>query len=279
MQVDQAARLNDIYNLILNPGTRDWERQQLVTLKTAVEAGKNFKTELGQLEASLRPLAVRDNLTPDVTDFYRKITGNAAESTTFDLARFYANDEPHQERAIFAGGCFWCMVEPFETRPGIIAVVSGYTGGYTENPTYDQVLGQYTGHVEAVEIIFDNRIVKYADLVALFWQIIDPTDDQGQMNDRGNQYRPVIFVRNAQQRRIATAAKQQLAASDKYSRPIVVTIEAATKFWPAENFHQEFYKKNRQQYRRIERTHKQFLAVQHLHSKIRIGLSKLRKKS
>ncbi|ANK61439.1 peptide-methionine (S)-S-oxide reductase MsrA [Loigolactobacillus backii] len=278
MQPDQEARLNDVYNLILNKGTRDWERQQLLILKTAVETGNNFKTELARLEANLRPLAVRDNLTPDMTDFYRKITGNAENATAFDYSRHYAADGPNQERAIFAGGCFWCMVEPFETRPGIIAVTSGYTGGDTENPTYDQVIGQYTNHVEAVEIIFDTKIIKYADLVTLFWQIIDPTDDQGQMNDRGNEYRPVIFVRNAQQRKIATASKQQLVASGKYKRPIVTAIEPATKFWPAENFHQEFYKKNRQRYRRTEITRKQFLAVQHLQNKLRIGLKNLKKK-
>ncbi|MFD0898426.1 peptide-methionine (S)-S-oxide reductase MsrA [Loigolactobacillus binensis] len=276
MNAEQTDRLNDIYNLILNPATRDWERQQLVVLKSAVENGANFKAELARLEASLRPLAVRNNLTPDLTDFYQRITGNTV--ATFDLTRHYAVDGPNEERAIFAGGCFWCMVEPFDTRPGIIAVISGYTGGHTKNPTYEQVVGQYTGHVEAVEIIFDQRIVKYVDLVSLFWQITDPTDDQGQMDDRGNHYRPVIFVRNAQQRQIATASKAALAASGKYKKPIVTAIEPAQKFWPAENFHQEFYKKNRQRYKRLEHTRQQYLALQHLRSKIRVRLQKFKQK-
>jgi len=274
----QQVLLNDIYNLILNPATRDWERQQLVALKKAVEAGTAFKAELARLEASLRPLAVRDNLTPDVTDFYHKITGEPELAEPFDLTRHYAADQPYEERAIFAGGCFWCMVEPFDARPGISAVISGYTGGHTDKPTYEQVIGQHTGHVEAVEIIFDTRVVHYADLIELFWQITDPTDDQGQMNDRGTHYRPVIFVRNAQQRAIATASKQELAASGKYSRPIVTVIESAQKFWPAENFHQEFYKKNRQRYKRLEQTRRQFLAVQHLRSKLRRYLQRFKQK-
>ncbi|MFC6169220.1 peptide-methionine (S)-S-oxide reductase MsrA [Loigolactobacillus jiayinensis] len=278
MMEKQQVLLNDIYNLILNPATRDWERQQLVALKKAVEAGTAFKAELARLEASLRPLAVRDNLTPDVTDFYHKITGEPELAEPFDLTRHYAADQPYEERAIFAGGCFWCMVEPFDARPGISAVISGYTGGHTDKPTYEQVIGQHTGHVEAVEIIFDTRVVHYADLIELFWQITDPTDDQGQMNDRGTHYRPVIFVRNAQQRAIATASKQELAASGKYSRPIVTVIESAQKFWPAENFHQEFYKKNRQRYKRLEQTRRQFLAVQHLRSKLRRYLQRFKQK-
>ncbi|MHA5128606.1 peptide-methionine (S)-S-oxide reductase MsrA [Oenococcus oeni] len=274
----QEAQLNDIYNLILNPATRDWERAQLVKLKKAVAAGATFNTELARLEASLRPLALRNNMTPDMTDFYHKITGEPELAAKFDLSRHYAADQPYEARAIFAGGCFWCMVEPFDARPGIIAVISGYTGGHTENPSYDQVIGQYTGHVEAVEIIFDQRIVKYADLVNLFWQLIDPTDDQGQMNDRGSHYRPVIFVRDQQQQAIAMASKQALAASGKYKKPIVTAIEPAQKFWPAENFHQEFYKKNRQRYKRLERTRQQYLAVQHLRSKLQLGWQRFKRK-
>lgn len=262
-----------LYNLILNKATRTWEREQLMTTKKALEQENDLTVELAKLEAVLRPLAVRHNLTPDVADFYAQLTNQPQES--FDLSRFYQVDQPYEERAIFAGGCFWCMVEPFETRPGIIMVVSGYTGGTVVNPTYDQVATQTTGHVEAVEIIFDNRVVTYADLVAIFWQITDPTDAGGQINDRGQQYRPVIFVQNQKQRQIAEDSKKRLIASKRYQKPIVTTIEAATTFWPAENYHQQFYKKNRQRYQRIENARRQYLALQHLRSKFRLAWQRL----
>lgn len=262
-----------LYNLILNKATHTWEREQLMTTKKALEQENDLAVELAKLEAVLRPLAVRDNLTPDVADFYAQLTNQPQES--FDLSRFYQVDQPYEERAIFAGGCFWCMVEPFETRPGIIMVVSGYTGGTVVNPTYDQVATQTTGHVEAVEIIFDNRVVTYADLVAIFGQITDPTDAGGQINDRGQQYRPVIFVQNQKQRQIAEDSKKSLIASKRYQKPIVTTIEAATTFWPAENYHQQFYKKNRQRYQRIENARRQYLALQHLRSKFRLAWQRL----
>ena len=118
-----------------------------------------------------------------------------------------------QERAIFAGGCFWCMVQPFEELPGILSVLSGYTGGTTQNPTYEDVLTHQTGHTEAVEIIFDNSIVSYGELVELYWTLTDPTDAFGQFQDRGDNYRPVIFYDNAEQQQIATESKAQLQAS------------------------------------------------------------------
>ncbi|WP_376701446.1 peptide-methionine (S)-S-oxide reductase MsrA [Listeria booriae] len=170
---------------------------------------------------------------------------------------------------MFAGGCFWCMVEPFETKEGIISVLSGYTGGHVDNPTYEQVLGGYTGHVEAVEIIFDTRIWSYKALVELYWQLTDPTDSGGQMADRGSNYRPVIFVMNEEQREIAEREKQELAESGKYKRPIVTAIEPATTFWPAENFHQQFYRKNPKRYKKNQRTRQQFLAFQRLQTRMR----------
>lgn len=273
LKLTATEAIATLYNLILNKATRTWEREQLMTTKKALEQENDLAVELAKLEAVLRPLAVRDNLTPDVADFYAQLTNQPQES--FDLSRFYQVDQPYEERAIFAGGCFWCMVEPFETRPGIIMVVSGYTGGTVVNPTYDQVATQTTGHVEAVEIIFDNRVVTYADLVAIFWQITDPTDAGGQINDRGQQYRPVIFVQNQKQRQIAEDSKKSLIASKRYQKPIVTTIEAATTFWPAENYHQQFYKKNRQRYQRIENARRQYLALQHLRSKFRLAWQRL----
>ncbi|KRN45721.1 peptide methionine sulfoxide reductase [Pediococcus damnosus] len=279
MKLDKQETLSKVYNLILNPATRDWERTQLLTMKNAVEKGADFNTKLAQLEVALRPLAWRDNLTPDVADFYAKITNAPDQAAPFNVAKHQNLASPYYERAIFAGGCFWCMVEPFETRPGIISVLSGYTGGHVARPTYDEVAGQQTGHVEAVEIVFDTRVIRYADLVHLYWQITDPTDNMGQINDRGNEYRPIIFIQNTHQRKIAEASKQALIACGKYKRPIVTEILSATKFWPAENFHQEFYKKNPIRYKRMEHARQQYLAMQHLQGKIRVGLGKFRKKN
>ncbi|MBC1575195.1 peptide-methionine (S)-S-oxide reductase MsrA [Listeria booriae] len=269
MKQNQEEVLRDLYNLILYPGTRDWERSLMQTAKTQIESGANVDNQIAKLEAELRPLALRNNLTPDVTDFYLKITDNATAENTFDTSRHYQEDAPYQARAIFAGGCFWCMVEPFETKEGIISVLSGYTGGHVDNPTYEQVLGGYTGHVEAVEIIFDTRIWSYKALVELYWQLTDPTDSEGQMADRGSNYRPVIFVMDEEQREIAEREKQELAESGKYKRPIVTAIEPATTFWPAENFHQQFYRKNPKRYKKIQRTRQQFLAFQRLQTRIR----------
>lgn len=279
VEMKRDETLSALYNLILNPGTRDWERSLLLSAKNALEDGANFDTQLSKLEADLRPLALRNNLTPDVTDFYNKITNTGTADTPFDLAKHSIDDPVYQDSAVFAGGCFWCMVEPFENRNGIISVLSGYTGGHADHPTYDQVSGQYTGHVEAVEIIFDTRIIQYADLVELYWQLTDPTDASGQFQDRGNQYRPIIFVKNKQQRQIAEASKQRLADSGKYNKPIVTSIEFATVFWPAENYHQQFYKKNPKRYKRIERSRRQFLTFQHLQAKIRTQLNRITKKT
>lgn len=254
--------LAEIYNLLLDPGTRDWERQQLHAAKDLIEQGTPSPTALERLEAVLRPLAVRNNLTPAVTDFYLRLTDDPAGAMAFDFTAHEAADLPYQDRAIFGGGCFWCMVQPFETLPGIISVVSGYTGGHVPHPTYDQVLTQGTGHVEAVEVIFDTRQMTYQQLVTLYWQLTDPTDANGQFEDRGNEYRPVIFVRNTVQRMIAEQSKQAVMASGKYRQPIVTAIEPASTFWPAENFHQQFYKKQPQRYKAIERARWQYLQYQ-----------------
>lgn len=274
MRQNDEEMLNDLYNLILNPATREWERSALLSTKKYLEDGATIDDQLSKLEAKLRPLALRNNLTPDVTDFYNSITGNVSVNSQFDFAKHSIDNLTYQDSAVFAGGCFWCMVEPFETRNGIISVLSGYTGGQMDHPTYDQVSGQYTGHVEAVEIIFNTRIIQYEDLVELYWQLTDPTDAFGQFQDRGSQYRPVIFVRNEKQRKIAEKSKQRLIESGKYKRPIVTSIESATVFWPAENFHQQFYKKNRKRYKRIERSRQQFLAFQRLQGKIRTEFSR-----
>ncbi|MFD1428833.1 peptide-methionine (S)-S-oxide reductase MsrA [Lacticaseibacillus mingshuiensis] len=152
------------------------------------------------------------------------------------------------ETAIFAGGCFWCMVEPFESQPGIINVLSGYTGGHVADPTYEQVKSHTTGHTEAVKITFDPAVISYAQLVEVYWEQTDPTDAMGQFQDRGDNYRPVIFVQNAAQRAIAEASKNALVASGRFTDPIVTTIEDAKPFYPAEDYHQEFYRHNPRRY-------------------------------
>lgn len=148
------------------------------------------------------------------------------------------------ETAIFAGGCFWCMVKPFDQQPGIKSVISGYTGGTVANPTYEQVASHTTGHTEAVKITFDPDVISYADLVEIYWRQTDPTDASGQFQDRGDSYRPVIFVNSEAQRRTATASRDALAASGKFAEPIVTTIEDAKPFYPAEAEHQDFYRRN-----------------------------------
>ncbi|WP_155287143.1 peptide-methionine (S)-S-oxide reductase MsrA [Lacticaseibacillus zhaodongensis] len=251
--------LDQLYALVLNPATRTWEREQLLTAKAKIETGGSVAAALDELIGVLRPLALRDNLTADVADFYMAQTGDPAGEARFDYAAANAPLAPNEERAIFAGGCFWCMVEPFEQRPGIISVVSGYTGGHVEHPTYEQVTGGSTGHVEAVAITFDTTIVSYEELLTLFWQISDPTDDQGQFLDRGPQYRPVIFTSSPTQRAAAIASKQALAASGKYRKPIVTAIMDASTFWPAENYHQQFYQKHPRRYRDMRRSHARYL--------------------
>lgn len=148
------------------------------------------------------------------------------------------------ETAIFAGGCFWCMVKPFDTYPGIKKVVSGYTGGHVVNPTYEQVKSQTTGHTEAVLIEFDPSIVSYERLVEIYWNQTDPTDAFGQFQDRGDSYRPVIFVKDETQKQIALASREALEKSGRFSDPIVTKIEDAKPFYPAEDYHQDFYKKD-----------------------------------
>lgn len=154
------------------------------------------------------------------------------------------------EKAVFAGGCFWCMVKPFDSLPGIKKVVSGYTGGHVEHPTYRQVTSGKTGHTEAVEITFDPSEMPYEELVEIYWKQTDPTDAGGQFADRGDSYRPVIFYNNEKQRQIAEKSKQNLQESGRFDSPIVTKVEKAQPFYPAEDYHQDFYKKEAAHYKR-----------------------------
>lgn len=156
------------------------------------------------------------------------------------------------EKATFAGGCFWCMVKPFDSYDGIHGVVSGYTGGDLENPTYEQVCTNATGHKEAVQITFDPSVFSYERLVELFWMQIDPTDPGGQFYDRGSSYESAVFYHNDMQKEIAEASKIALQSSGKFSKPIVTPILEAKPFYLAEHYHQDYYKKNPTHYNRYQ---------------------------
>ena len=178
------------------------------------------------------------------------------------LAGFQTLNKPDQEEstdmiknnskiqtATFAGGCFWCVESDFEKVDGVLQVISGYTGGHTENPTYQQVSAGGTGHVEAVQVFYDPEKVTYKQLLDVFWRHVDPTDPGGQFVDRGSQYRTVIFYHNDRQKRLAEESKRELAASGRFDKPIVTEIVKFTKFYNAEDYHQDYYKKNPIRYR------------------------------
>jgi methionine-S-sulfoxide reductase len=156
--------------------------------------------------------------------------------------------EKNKELATFAGGCFWCMVKPFDRQPGIESVISGYTGGTKENPTYQEVCSDTTGHYEAVQISFDPQLFSYEKLLEVFWQQHDPTDAGGQFFDRGTSYKPAIFYHNQEQKELAEESKRKLQESGRFSKPIVTEILPAKTFYPAEEYHQDFYKKNPERY-------------------------------
>ena len=151
------------------------------------------------------------------------------------------------ESAVFAGGCFWCTEADFEKIPGVVSAVSGYTGGSVRNPTYEQVTAGRTGHLEAVRVTYDPRRISYRQLVDRFWPTIDPTDDTGQFCDKGPSYRSAVFA-TAAQRPIAEASRAAAARKLKEGR-FVAPVRPAATFWPAEDYHQDFYKKNPLRYR------------------------------
>lgn len=155
--------------------------------------------------------------------------------------------------ALFAGGCFWCMEKPFEVLDGVHEVVSGYAGGPELNPTYKQVSSGRTGHTEVVQVQFDAERISYEELLEVFWRQMDPTDAGGQFVDRGSQYRSGIFAADRDQRVAAEKSKAALEASGRFSRPIVTPIEGPALFWPAEDHHQDYYKKNPGHYQRYRR--------------------------
>src|SRR3989441_364957 len=153
------------------------------------------------------------------------------------------------QSAIFAGGCFWCMEPAFEKLHGVISVTSGYTGGRKKNPTYEEVSSGSTGHAESVQVLYDPRKISYEKLLEVFWHNIDPTTPDRQFCDYGDQYRPAIFYHDETQKRLAEESKKALVKSKPFQGPIVTEIVPASEFYPAEEYHQNFYDKNPIRYR------------------------------
>jgi peptide-methionine (S)-S-oxide reductase len=152
-----------------------------------------------------------------------------------------------RDTATFAGGCFWCVEEAFDKAAGVVATTSGYTGGRTRNPSYEQVSAGGTGHAEAVQVVFDPRRTSYAKLLEVFWRNVDPLTPNRQFCDEGAQYRSAIFYHDAEQRRLAEASRRALAG--RFREPIVTEISPAGAFWPAEEYHQNYHDKNPARYR------------------------------
>jgi peptide-methionine (S)-S-oxide reductase len=158
-------------------------------------------------------------------------------------------DSTTYKTATFAGGCFWCMEQPFDAIDGVISTIAGYTGGSKVNPTYREVSAGNTGHTESVQVTYDPQKVEYAKLVETFWHNIDPLDAKGQFCDKGSQYRSEIFYADDQQKAIATKAKSELTKSGQLDGPIATAITAASQFYPAEDYHQNFYQTNTLKYK------------------------------
>lgn len=165
-----------------------------------------------------------------------------------NVVRADETPNPNLRKATFAGGCFWCMQPFFDRQKGVTETVVGYTGGQTPNPTYEQVSSGTTGHAEAIEITYDPTLISYERLLDIYWRNIDPTAKDRQFYDRGTQYRTVIFYHDEEQKKLAEQSKEKLAASGRFKDPIITDIQSASAFYPAEEYHQKYYKKNSLRY-------------------------------
>jgi methionine-S-sulfoxide reductase len=177
------------------------------------------------------------------------VAGGAFMSNAAQRGQTESPPSGRTEKATFAGGCFWCMEPPFEKLKGVLSVTSGYTGGRTEQPTYEDVSSGRTGHAEAVEVLYDPSQITYTRLLDVFWRNIDPTTKDRQFVDVGTQYRTAIFYHSEEQKRLAEESKKALEASGRLGRPIVTEIVPAGKFWPAEEYHQDYYKNSATRYK------------------------------
>ncbi len=165
-------------------------------------------------------------------------------ATSEHIKESTASSAAHLKKAYFAGGCFWCVESNYEKLDGVIEVTSGYSGGHSKNPSYRQVASGTTGHVEAVEVIYDPTIISYTDLLFELWHLVDPTDANGSFSDRGAEYRPVIFYNNQEEKALAEQSILELAQSDRYSAPIATEVTPLDVFYKAEEYHQDYYIKN-----------------------------------
>jgi methionine-S-sulfoxide reductase len=177
----------------------------------------------------------------------------AALLLSITLAATAQNSSPPEKRtAIFAGGCFWCIQPAFDKAPGVIKTVVGYCGGTEPNPTYKLVTSEKTNYRESIEITYDPAKISYQQLLDIYWRQIDPTQEDGQFTDIGPSYRAAIFYGNAEEKKIAENSKEKLASSGKFKKPIVTEIVPAMKFWPAEDYHQKYYRQNREHFEAFE---------------------------
>ncbi|MEM7007925.1 MAG: peptide-methionine (S)-S-oxide reductase MsrA [Thermodesulfobacteriota bacterium] len=160
-----------------------------------------------------------------------------------------ARANENYERAVFAGGCFWCMQPPFDYLDGVVTTTVGFTGGPEKSPTYKEVAYGRTGHTEAVEVIYDPKKISYDKLLSIFWMSFDPTDGEGQFYDRGSQYRPGVFYLNEDQKKQALASKKSLEKSGRFAEPIAVEITEFDVFWDSEEYHQKYYLKKPAHYK------------------------------
>ena len=153
------------------------------------------------------------------------------------------------EKATFAGGCFWCMEPPFDALPGVVSTISGYMGGQKKNPTYEEVSAGITGHAEVLQVLYDPKKLTYEKLMEVYWRNVDPTVKDRQFCDAGTQYRTAVFYHSPEQKRIAEESKAKLEKTKPFKAPIVTPVQAASDFWPAEEYHQDYYKKNPVRYK------------------------------
>jgi peptide-methionine (S)-S-oxide reductase len=174
------------------------------------------------------------------------IVASGMLSDNFEVS---AKQEQSSAVALFAGGCFWCMEPPFDTLDGVISTISGYTGGHTQDPTYKKVSSDTTGHYEALQVTYDPSKVNYATLLNVFWHNIDPLDANGQFCDKGKSYRTAIFYTNDEQKTLAENSKKELIDANLFKEEVVTVIEAAQTFYPAEDYHQDYYQKNPVRYK------------------------------
>ena len=183
------------------------------------------------------------------TVFFFTMGNQRSEAVQKGMKMDTEKKEMRLQTATFAGGCFWCTEADFEKLPGVVKVISGYTGGNKENPTYEEVSSGKTGHVEAIQVYYDPTKINYEELLDYFWRHVDPTDAGGQFVDRGSQYRSVIFYQNEEQKRLAEQSKEALSKSGRFHKPIVTEIVQFAKFYQAEDYHQDYYKTHALKYK------------------------------